>query len=68
MKRFRPEDIDNAVDQFDESRRNGENLGSMLDRLAQFTGPLSTEEQRDAEFALNDELARRRSMKFDPGI
>jgi hypothetical protein len=68
MRQLRPDLVDHAANLYDPSRSDSENLNRMLDHVSQFTGPLNREDQIGAEFELNDEVARKKGLKFDPGF
>ncbi len=64
MQDFRPEYLDQAFSQFDPQRSHSENVSRMMDAVSQFTGPLSGTEQKQLEFEIDDEIARRRGSRF----
>jgi hypothetical protein len=56
--------IESAVSHaFDSERSLSENLARMKDYLGQFTGPLNRQDDIGVEFAFNDEIARRESLR-----
>ena len=64
MKDFRPESLDQALSRFDPQRSHSENMSRIVDAVSQFTGALSGAEQQQLEFEIDDEIARRRGLKF----
>lgn len=64
MSYFRPEFLNQAMNQYDPQRTARENVDRITDAISQFTGPLSGEEHERVQFEIDDELRRRRGMNF----